>query len=378
MNTVAQIRGLFNRVLSFISRALRPRPQERPTEKRAAKRQQTQLVAEGGFVDLRSLLNGLDDTFGKLRRLSTRGSLPRALKKHGPFIFNLNVEDGSGDGWGLEVGSLAGFRAFGLPTMLFANVPKLSRHQTGDEWEHFSWALKCNNVPFIHRMPGFTYYDYGVWWPKSEDYPEFGIQSTVAVNKLSGEVIALPSLLARPIQINANGRRPFTINQPRWEYAPLRNRGADKKQEIVEDFCALYSLVMRREMGVNIIVKKDDARATFIVPENEWKRFFKERIDATSSSGRRVPVFHAVVGHERQLRDGRSTVVKTHYRGSRQFRWNGYDVLIVMPGLHGRAQAEFDIETYSEEPGVDLPQGMLVDAGDLDLEQLFGYERRGP
>lgn len=134
----------------------------------------------------------------------------------------------------------------------------------------------------------------------------------------------------------------------------------------------MYSAVMRREYGVNIIVKKGKYRATFTVPQNRWKYFFKDRIDALTPGGKKIPIYHAVVAHKRQTKT-KLTYVKTHYRGSRHFWWQGYEINIVMQGLHSVPQADFAVSALDEFPP-DRPETDFIDAtgvGGGRINRLF-------
>lgn len=340
---------------------------EETNECPSAHRKRTKHVVEGGFKDLRSLLRGLDDTFDKLSRLSSRGSLPKMLKRHGPFI----VSKDWGDDGAIEAGTLMGFKTYGLPNMLFCNIP-WKKDSNDDHYQYFSWALKTEKVPYIQKKPGFTYYEYGAFFPKSSLGSEFGISTFVGVCKATGEVVPIPTYWEKPNQVFVNGQRPKTVRVPCYEYQVIRDKPCeDKKKAIIQDFCMLYSLVMRREFGANIVVTKNGYKATFIVPENEWKYFFRERVDTTTKTGRKIPVFHAVIAHERHLATGKVSAIKTHYRGSRFFVWNGYEVSIVIPEKHGRSQASFDIESVSEDSAKGSVK--MIDAGEIDLGSVFGH-----
>jgi len=126
------------------------------------------------------------------------------------------------------------------------------------------------------------------------------------------------------------------------------------RRELETQFTLRYNMVMQREYGVNIIVKRGKSRATFTVPQDRWKYFFRERIKAKTPHGKTKPIYHSVVAHQRQTISG-TTAVKTHYRGLRHFIWKGYDIRIVMQGKHGVPQASLDITPTSEE---DMKEGV--------------------
>ncbi len=168
--------------------------------------------------------------------------------------------------------------------------------------------------------------------------------------------------------------REDTIHHWVWQYPNLSTHTdpelqtrtqLERKLYAEEMFAVGYNLTLMRELGVNIVVRrgkgKNARRLTFTVPENRWERFFRERIDVKTSSGRKRPIFHAVASHTRTLPDGKQTPVKTHYRGSQQFKWEGFEVKILMPGRDSVARAAVDLQCYAANEKVSVPHDKGVD-----------------
>jgi hypothetical protein len=57
-----------------------------------------------------------------------------------------------------------------------------------------------------------------------------------------------------------------------------------------------------------------------------------------NENGRRKRIFHIVRPHVRA--DGRA--VKMHFRGMRDFAWNGYRIVVTVPGLHHAELSELN------------------------------------
>lgn len=84
-------------------------------------------------------------------------------------------------------------------------------------------------------------------------------------------------------------------------------------------------LQVRAEMGGQALVFYIDMLRT---PE-----FFRDRDPVIGDDGKRKRIFHIARAHRREAASG-AIYVRSHFRGARRFRWNGYDVVISMPGLH--------------------------------------------
>jgi hypothetical protein len=90
---------------------------------------------------------------------------------------------------------------------------------------------------------------------------------------------------------------------------------------------------------VRVAVTKGGLTCCFAVNILRTPYFFADR--DVEADGRKK-IFHIVRTHTRQI-GNRQTVVRTHFRGARRFTWNGYDVLITVPGWHHRGIDKFDI-----------------------------------
>lgn len=342
------------------------------------------MVVHGAFTDMKSMLEGLDDTFNKLSLMTCKTQVQKLMKKMGPFIFSFDTINKNpqcdNDGI-LEQCKLEGFESYGLPTFLFGNIPKPGLlEDDGESFKYLAWAIKTDKVPYVGRRKNCVFYEFGYIFPKmSSKIPEFQHSAYVSVNTVTGEVIAIPvySSWYNPIRTKDGVRY---LHQTGWRYIKMSDRkDVNTAYETVRMFCMLYTMIMRREMGCNIVVTKDNCKATFLVPENKWKDFFKDRVDVEGTNGIKQRIFHSVAAHVRS--NGR--VVKTHYRGSRDFIWNGYRVCIVMPEKHGAPQASLDLTTYeipdkitnqSEEHIEVQYDSDVVRPEVVDLSGIFGHQ----
>jgi hypothetical protein len=93
-----------------------------------------------------------------------------------------------------------------------------------------------------------------------------------------------------------------------------------------------------------VAARKSGETAAFSVDIERTPYFFTDRDG--KAGGRKI--FHIVRTHERQT-GNRTTQIKMHFRGQRHFTWNGYDVLISVPGWHHHSQYDFNLGAYDEE-----------------------------
>lgn len=96
--------------------------------------------------------------------------------------------------------------------------------------------------------------------------------------------------------------------------------------------------------GFRVVVKKGVLRAVIGVDMLRTPYFFKDRDIVVNENGRKKKIFHIVRTHVRKT----GAAVRSHFRGSRDFVWNGYRVVISMPGKHHTPVNEFTEGTVEE------------------------------
>lgn len=102
---------------------------------------------------------------------------------------------------------------------------------------------------------------------------------------------------------------------------------------------ALFALVFNGwsscNTGLHVNIRKGPMASVFCIDMLRTPYFFKDREKVADKNGRAKKIFHIVRTHKRRNSDGSESFVKSHFRGLRRFMWNGYEVLITMPGKHG-------------------------------------------
>jgi hypothetical protein len=166
-----------------------------------------------------------------------------------------------------------------------------------------------------------------------------------------GTITVLRSLIShhQTIRRKVNDRHhhrgeTFTISQERWGIHPMLLEWAnDHKRPVVVHLSSMFSLAANFWASTQMsMVRVEAARgaeiAVFGVDVIRTPYFFADR---EKVEGKRI--FHIVRTHQRVRADGHISAVRTHFRGLRKFKWNGYAIKITVPGWHHRATTELDI-----------------------------------
>lgn len=112
---------------------------------------------------------------------------------------------------------------------------------------------------------------------------------------------------------------------------------------------------MHHHEMTKIRVKRGNCVAVFSIDILRTPYFFQERDLTCTKNGRRKPIFHIVRTHPRVTKKGVQHI-RTHFRGEKVFKWEGYNVSITVPGWD-----------HADLAGLDVG---FVDADKDDLEAL--------
>jgi len=177
-----------------------------------------------------------------------------------------------------------------------------------------------------------------------------GVPTNFALNvSPSGEVHILKVLENKTITIRGKkgkGRgSTFTIPQRRWGVPEFFEVWAKEHGEDVRPFLAsiFIGTANAQIAAANSMIKvkayKGRLAAIFSVNILRTPYFFKDRDLCVDHSGKKKKIFHIVRTHIRKT----GSVVRTHFRGMREFNWNGYKIRITVPGWHHVNTHELDI-----------------------------------
>jgi len=161
---------------------------------------------------------------------------------------------------------------------------------------------------------------------------------------------------------NAQGTWSPPGSQRHWIY-PLQSWADFHDYKVNEYLCWLFCMVATQpsvaQAGIQVRVRKNDMAALFNIDMLRTPYFFDDRTKEKGATGKTKKIFHIVRAHRRRIGDG-STVVHTHFRGLRDFIWNGYGVHISVPGLHHVPYQEFNADTVDDSQ---IPKGEKIHTG---------------
>ena len=114
------------------------------------------------------------------------------------------------------------------------------------------------------------------------------------------------------------------------EHAQRNNEPDLDVHTYVARIFATVAEAQERPSMIRIMASKGHLTAAFSVDMERTPYFFADRDASYNENGRKKRIFHIVRTHIRKS----GTPVKTHFRGQRQFPWNGYAIHITVPGIH--------------------------------------------
>ncbi len=239
--------------------------------------------------------------------------------------------------------------------------------------EKLPWYVTCEK-PGITYECVLVYIDRGKRWPMRW----FSVVDT------DGKVHSCKTLDERertvtlPPPKRRGSRRcsHFTVTQRQWRtFEEISNDCATEQWEKREDgaFSQLLGYLLnayaQRLYSSLVIVSTGQKRISFGVPIEQCPSFFKDRgITIENKKGRRTPVIHWVKAHTKQYAN-RTVNTRVHLRGERRFQWKGYQVSVVIPGLHRPATISC---AATETDGPIVPKGMIGLASGID--RMFDVE----
>lgn len=236
------------------------------------------------------------------------------------------------------------------------------KHHVSPRFVSFrKWERRGRPVTVEPCLPGETLYSLTFYWDDHHDKRP--------ICAASDNFVALGPAGLRPLRTlawsgqevmarkrgatarNSYGSGKISIPTRRWQFDPWTVQSASERHEpSISDYVAkLFRLAVwwweyaTEGAMVRVAVNKDDLTASFSVNVERLPYFFADRDDRTGGK-----VFHIVRTHERQI-GNRAIPVRMHFRGKRHFQWNGYDVLVSVPGWHHRSLHELGIAAWHRD-----------------------------
>lgn len=144
----------------------------------------------------------------------------------------------------------------------------------------------------------------------------------------------------------------------------MRDINAKKKKKLRPEqyaariFAMTANTVTNVNAGIQVAVRKGHLTAVFNIDMLRTPYFFKDREKTINHNGRTKKIFHIVRTHLRRTRKG-DKYIKTHFRGIKEFNWQGYDIRIKSPKrrLH---ISSFDLPGTVLEEDKPVPKGFMT------------------
>ena len=324
----------------------------------------------GRFYFKDTILDKLDEYFVIMRRMKKSdrqsyqmfsrigfGLQPTANISRNLDNFELKVSP-----WFLEEMPGLGGTAFGIDKSL----PHGEKDEEGVRgwWPRFTYFRKYSKdhqPRAIQRTTGGVVYMMTLYWDylnKGEGFPRSGAPWEIPIVVMeNGEII--------PLKLRAGKKTVFRyegmIHSGReWDFPSDYYIWARRFKMTPEQHIALLFKMCTDDYESNqsammkIIVTKEHLTATFGIEVKRSAYFFKDREVILNEAGHKKRIFHIVRPHTRST--GKS--VKMHFRGLREFMWNGYKINITVPGKIGGDITEWDVGVADEEtlkPGEGAP-----------------------
>lgn len=216
--------------------------------------------------------------------------------------------------------------------------PGLEQHSTGTIYKlTIYWDRKDNNdLKWSKKNKGGIPQEYALWIMPS------------------GEIRVLRMHEKMVHQMRSKKERTWTLARKEWTYPCKYLRWCEgfenetPLQMLVRIFAETTRLFEQAAMGsmIRIEATRDQISAVFGVDVKRTAYFFKDREAVVDPvTGKKKRIFHIVRPHERVS----GAAVPLHFRGLRQFTWNGCQIYITVPGRDHQFLTEFDLGAVSED-----------------------------
>lgn len=226
-----------------------------------------------------------------------------------------------------------------------------------DEWVYAKAAYfqKMSFAEGVARHQG-TLYRCVIYYSDSKD-SSLHFPSEYYIDVYNGGIKVLKQKISvwQPLP-NGGG-----IHRPDWcyprmlseclsEYNNKHKKAISMDEMASSTFTWAVNSVVMASAAARVKVTKGSMCAVLNVDMLRTPEFFADRDMVVGETGARKRIFHIVRTHARKTARG-IQYVKSHFRGSRKFMWNGYGVEITMPGKHGINPMEIDIAAHDGAEG---------------------------
>lgn len=220
------------------------------------------------------------------------------------------------------------------------------------------FAIKRDSLPYYCTpIPGVVY-EFGFSY-RFSGKKNFWIQCYVVVNRETGAISICDELSSVSHTIKVKNRRKTegnvkTFTTRKWMPAALvrpDTRAIEERTEWVQNsFVAMLNWWNDRDLRWSVGVRQGKDRVIFSIEQADTKTYFADR-DKTvkAADGRAKKIIHYVREHER-VTATKTTTVREHIRGIREFDWGNYHCIVTAPKFHKTMlSSEFTLGSLGED-----------------------------
>lgn len=317
------------------------------------------LVGDGRIDDitLDDVLDGIDDyfaIFAQMRRIDP-GAYAYFSKVGVPLVFHRATKIYARD---LETVRIP--RAAALPSFFGAFIPRSKDVYRKDIFEDrpsladFIYFLKPKNHATVAPRGTTIFTHHEIILDRKaltpEELKQYPYMRGHRANYWYAGVLPTGEVRALPCHTTHHQRLPSgdSVHHSSFQIPPSLTAWTKLKDP--HDFARIefvlaLAFTISALTGVQVIIRKGKQSARFGIPLAKAKSFFRDR-DAT---GRRRPIMHLRLGHDRRLANGRVITVGEHLSGERAFSWRGYDITLGVPGIHYPSPEGFTGPLYVQD-----------------------------
>jgi hypothetical protein len=361
---LARLTSLFRRPVATEVAVVEAAPVA-PTKRNRSHYAEMREAEEGGAFHLRAaILDQLDDYFDLIGRMRVGDPAAYALySKVGAHLLPDNSKSGISE-------LPPHWRANGAPSFGAFIFSRSQKESDNILRMLYFQKLKCapNTVQPIHK-PGEVF-EVTVYVDGETHKTRVALKYHVHVANGGGKVTLLKmrqKLFTRVWSTRRGHKGAVHIPKDVWDYphwltALFHDTRKTNKAATVEEFACqhLYFAAQFHANGnsdiqVRVAHPKKPITAAFAIATKRTAYFFKDRDAGYNENGNKRKIFHVVRPHMRG-----DKAIKMHFRGEREFHWNGYGVTITVPGLTNPDLYGFKAAADHFDDGDAIPPGMLT------------------
>jgi hypothetical protein len=232
----------------------------------------------------------------------------------------------------------------------------------------------------IERRGGGVVYRCHVYWDDAKDQKlvkarGYGVGLDFAVHVApDGTLHALRMLQSAPQTIRhkrgagkaRKGANHSTVVHQRWMLPEVENaRTKNAADAVLFNFNLMMNFWAQAAQAsiIRVTATKSGLVMPFVVDVLQTPQFFNDR-EPVIIDGKKRRIFHIVRTHTRMTKRG-PLHIKTHFAGLRQFKWNGYDIAITVPGREHKDLAEMDIGSYEDGTDEEISTGKFIEQNEF-------------